>query len=488
MDLLDSYLFYIIYNDVSFFMKLPIINIPVRFPKWVFSWVLLVCDSFMGFITFYFVTKSRFIVSGDSSYDIALIYLTIQFFWCVLFYLNRLYLGEYTISRISELVRLVRIVGLVIGFCIISEAIGIIPVLIKPMVILKYGFLISFFTCCNRILLRSIQKWLLEKGFGRENTVIVGANERGKKAAQFFHDHQAQGFNILGFIHLDGEPNDFVDGTVVLSHFNDIKNIIQKENISDVVLALNDSQRLSLFPIIQKLDPLPVTVKIIPDLYEVISGIARTQQISGLPLIDINLKLNTNYLRIYKPVFDFFFSLFSFIGTLPLWIIITFLIKVDSRGPILYKQKRVGKHNTTFNAIKFRSMIKEAEKQTGPVWAEKDDPRITKVGRFLRRFRLDELPQLLNVLKGEMSLVGPRPERPYFVEKLIEEYPFYMRRSKIRPGITGWAQIKHRYDEYLEDVREKLRYDFYYIENMGLWLDLKIIIRTVRVMLSGKGR
>ncbi len=399
-------------------MKLPINNIPVRFPKWVFSWILLFFDSFMGFIVFYSVTEPRFTLSGDSSYNIELIYVTIQIFWCVLFYLNRLYLGEYTISRISELVRLVRIVGLVIGFYIISQSVGLIPELISPMIIMKYGFLLSFFTCCNRIFLRSIQKWLLEIGFGRENTVIVGANERGKKAVQFFRDHQTQGFNILGFIHFDGEPNDFVDGTKVLSHFNDIKNIIQKENISDVVLALNDSQRSSLFPIVQKLDPLPVTVKIIPDLYEVISGIARTQQISGLPLIDITLNLNTDYIRIYKPVFDFFFSLISIIGSIPLWIIISILIKVDSRGPILYKQKRVGKNNTIFNAIKFRSMVKEAEKQTGPMWAEKDDPRITIVGRFLRRFRLDELPQLLNVLKGHMSLVGPRPERPFFCGKI----------------------------------------------------------------------
>ena len=226
-------------------MKLPINNIPVRFPKWVFSWVLLFFDSFMGFIVFYSVTEPRFTLSGDSSYNIELIYVTIQIFWCVLFYLNRLYLGEYTISRISELVRLVRIVGLVIGFYIISQSVGLIPELISPMIVMKYGFLLSFFTCCNRIFLRSIQKWLLEIGFGRENTVIVGANERGKKAVQFFRGHQAQGFNILGFIHFDGEPNDFVDGTKVLSHFNDIENIIQKENISDVVLALNDGQRSS---------------------------------------------------------------------------------------------------------------------------------------------------------------------------------------------------------------------------------------------------
>jgi lipopolysaccharide/colanic/teichoic acid biosynthesis glycosyltransferase len=133
-------------------------------------------------------------------------------------------------------------------------------------------------------------------------------------------------------------------------------------------------------------------------------------------------------------------------------------------------------------------MVKDAEKQTGPVWSNKKDSRITNAGKILRRFRLDELPQLINVLKGEMSIIGPRPERPFFVEQLIKEYPFYIRRSKVRPGITGWAQIKHPYDEKLEDVREKLRYDFYYIENVDIWLDIKIILATFWVMVSGKGR
>ena len=133
-------------------------------------------------------------------------------------------------------------------------------------------------------------------------------------------------------------------------------------------------------------------------------------------------------------------------------------------------------------------MISDAEKDTGPVWAGKNDARNTRVGAWLRRFRLDEFPQLLNVLKGEMSLVGPRPERPFFVEKLEKEYPLYSRRLKIRPGITGWAQIKHSYDERIEDVREKLKYDFYYIENVDIWLDIKILLTTIGVIVSGKGR
>ena len=199
-----------------------------------------------------------------------------------------------------------------------------------------------------------------------------------------------------------------------------------------------------------------------------------------------------NYKLIYltgiKRFMDLVLSVLFFVTGLPFYIIFGLLIKLDSKGPVLFKQIRAGLQNSSFLLYKFRSMGFHAEADTGPIWTAQNDPRITKVGQFLRRFRFDEFPQLLNVLKGEMSLVGPRPERPFFVEKLKQEYPFYMRRLKVRPGITGWAQIKHPYDEQLEDVREKLRYDFYYIENVSLWLDLKIIIRTVRVMLSGKGR
>jgi lipopolysaccharide/colanic/teichoic acid biosynthesis glycosyltransferase len=172
----------------------------------------------------------------------------------------------------------------------------------------------------------------------------------------------------------------------------------------------------------------------------------------------------------------------------PLWLIITAIIKFDSKGPVFYKQERVGKNHELFFIYKFRTMVANAEEITGPVWAKESDPRITRMGRILRRFRLDELPQLLMVINGGMSLIGPRPERPYFVEKLVKEFPFYYRRHKIRPGITGWAQIKHPYDQDIKDVRQKLKYDFYYIENLSFSLDFKILLSTVWVMISGKGR
>jgi exopolysaccharide biosynthesis polyprenyl glycosylphosphotransferase len=188
-----------------------------------------------------------------------------------------------------------------------------------------------------------------------------------------------------------------------------------------------------------------------------------------------------------KRALDLLFSFFALLITLPVTSVIAALIKIESEGPIIFKQKRTGQNGKEFNVYKFRSMVNDAEKLSGPVWSTKDDPRITKIGKFIRKVRIDEIPQMLDVLKGEMSLVGPRPERPYFVEKLSKEIPLYKRRLKVRPGVTGWAQVKHKYDETLEDVNTKLRYDLFYIENMSLRMDFKILFRTIFVVLFGKG-
>jgi len=168
-------------------------------------------------------------------------------------------------------------------------------------------------------------------------------------------------------------------------------------------------------------------------------------------------------------------------------LITAILIKLDSPGPVFYRQERMGLHGKIFRIVKFRTMYVDAEKNTGPVWSTKDDPRVTRIGKYVRKFRLDEIPQAYNVLKGDMSFVGPRPERPFFVEKLSKEIPLYKRRLKVRPGITGWAQVKHKYDESIEDVKVKLRYDLFYIENMSLRMDFKIIFRTIFVVFFGKG-
>ena len=231
-----------------------------------------------------------------------------------------------------------------------------------------------------------------------------------------------------------------------------------------------------------------VSMKIIPDLYDIISGQARTNEIYGFPLIEIMPEIMQPWERTIKRAIDIVVSsLILFLG-LPVWLLVALAIKLDSHGPIFYTQERMGKDGKRFKIAKFRSMNHDAEAESGPTWAGKQDPRVTRVGKYLRKARLDEIPQLINVLDGDMSLVGPRPERPYFVEQLSREIPLYMRRLKVRPGITGWAQVKHKYDESVDDVRKKVQYDLFYIENMSLRMDLKILFRTISVVLLGKGR
>jgi len=188
-----------------------------------------------------------------------------------------------------------------------------------------------------------------------------------------------------------------------------------------------------------------------------------------------------------KRICDVTFSSLMLIALAPLMLITAILIKLDSKGPVIFSQTRVGEHEKEFQVFKFRSMKQDAEAATGPVWANADDNRVTRLGKFIRKTRIDELPQLINVIKGDMSFVGPRPERPYFVEQLKKEIPYFEMRTVVKPGLTGWTQIKYAYGATVEDAIEKLQYDIYYIKHMSLFFDLMIILGTIKVVLTGQG-
>ena len=266
-----------------------------------------------------------------------------------------------------------------------------------------------------------------------------------------------------------------------------MQDYINEYKVKEVIISLDKHQEDVVIDIINRCQDTSVFLKIVPDLYEIISGQARTAQIYGFPLINIMPQLMPEWEMKVKRIIDYTFAILIFLISLPITIIISIAIKMESKGPIFYKQERSGLNGKPFKVYKFRSMVQDAEKGTGPMWSTKGDSRITKVGKFIRKVRIDEIPQVINILRGEMSLVGPRPERPFFVEKLSKEIPLYKRRLAVRPGLTGWAQVKHKYDETIEDVKMKLKYDLFYIENMSLRMDFKIIFRTVFVVLFGKG-
>ena len=345
-----------------------------------------------------------------------------------------------------------------------------------------------FLVCVGggRLFIRSLQRYLLLRGIGRRNTIIIGYNERAKEVCEQVTRAKALGLDVVGFVTLDEE--NFSDSeNQIIGSINEIEKLVNEYDVREVIIALDKHEHEQMLEVIAKCDFNDLTIKIVPDLYEIISGQARTNQLYGIPLIEVNPQLMPVWERKVKRLMDILVSLIILIITFPIILIVALAIKLDSKGPVFYKQIRVGKDGKEFKIYKFRSMIKDAEKYTGPVWSKKDDPRITRVGRIIRKFRLDEIPQFINVLRGEMSLVGPRPERPYFVEQLSKEIPLYKRRLKVKPGITGWAQVKHKYDESIEDVKKKVQYDLFYIENISLRMDLKILFRTIFVVLFGKG-
>ena len=462
-------------------------HLRIRLPKWLTSWVIFLVDLIPAFIAYWFILITG---SGLTGLSILVYFALMESFWGVLFLSMNLYNPEPTSSRFIEIQRLVLVTFTVLVLLIFFDAINYLAWPINPQITLKFWFTFTFGTLLFRMLFRTFQKYLLRKGIGRNKTVIVGMNSRGLETASQIEEHGNLGYDIIGFVQAidDKNPKNIENGIPLLGKESQLKEIILNNQVSNVVLALEKLEHNRMMEVITQANGSPVSIKIVPDMYEVISGLARTEQIYGIPLIQVNPNLNTLYNRYSKRVLDLLIAIPSFILISPFWGLISILIKLDSTGPVHYKQDRIGENHRKFTIRKFRSMKYDAEMETGPIWATESDPRITRVGGWLRRFRLDEIPQLLNVIKGEMSIIGPRPERPFFMEQLMQEFPFYYRRHKIRPGITGWAQIKQPYDRDINDVRKKLKYDFYYIENLSFSLDMKILASTAWVMLSGKGR
>ena len=412
-------------------------------------------------------------------------------YWLLIFTFVGMYRTWFAASRFDELSTLFKasFVGIFILFTVIfiDDYLHNVQSSSRILIFIYWGLLLIF-VGTGRLAIRGFQRRLLIKGIGRKCAIIVGYNPKAKEVYDQIAEHPALGLDVAAYVAVNPENvGQFYKGIEVLGTVDDIVTIVENTNSKEVIIALEKEDHELFVKVISKLEHEEVGLKIVPDLYEILSGQARTSQIYGMPLIDIMPELMPEWEKKLKRLMDVFTSLIILIISFPVIISAAIAIKLESRGPVFFKQQRSGMNGITFRIIKFRSMYEDAEKHTGPVWSSKDDPRVTRVGKIVRRVRIDELPQMINVLKGEMSIVGPRPERPFFVEKLSQEIPYYKRRLKVRPGITGWAQVKHKYDESVEDVKIKLRYDLFYIENMSLRMDFKIIMRTIFVVLFGQG-
>ncbi|MBD3318122.1 MAG: exopolysaccharide biosynthesis polyprenyl glycosylphosphotransferase [Chitinivibrionales bacterium] len=420
--------------------------------------------------------------------------------WIVLFFLTGLYRDWYKESRLDEFFVVSRTVlfGIFLLFLMISadELIafaktGSPPTLLsrtQVVTLFTYGGCMLFFATGIRFTMHTILGLLFSRGIGVSNVLIIGATVEGAALARDIDRYPHLGYTLRGFVDDDGRKKGAeVEGKEVLGTYSDLPHIIKRENISGIIISHVSTSANEILKIVNYCGEARVTVYMVPTLIDVITGHLKTHQLFGVPLMVLLQDHMPAWQAQIKRLMDIVVSSGILLLGAPLWLLTALAIKLTSKGPAVFRQERIGRNGKPFIMMKFRSMYQDAEKRTGPVWATEDDPRITPLGKFLRKTRLDEIPQFINVLKGEMSLVGPRPERAYFIEQLRKEIPWYVRRIKMKPGITGWAQVKHKYDETIEDVKQKVLYDLYYFENMSIGLDIKIIVRTLLVVFTGKG-
>jgi sugar transferase (PEP-CTERM system associated) len=320
-----------------------------------------------------------------------------------------------------------------------------------------------------------------------QKIMIIGSGPLAKDIAKEIVERVDTGFKVIGFITDDPERvGEKLVNPSIINDQSQILDIAIKERVDRIIVALEE--RRGKFPDAQLLEckMRGIAVEEGIEFYERLTGKLQVESLRPSFLIFSDGFKKSKLTMWTKRITESSLSLIGLLLLSPIILVISILIKIDSRGPVFYKQERVGEGGKIFKLLKFRSMVENAE-TNGPVWAEKDDKRVTRVGRWMRKWRIDEIPQMFNVLKGDMSFVGPRPERSFFVERLRKEIPFYDQRFSVKPGVTGWAQIKYRYGASKEDALEKLEYDLYYIKNLSPLYDLIIIFETIKVVLSGKG-
>jgi len=417
--------------------------------------------------------------------------LIIPLFWLTIYYITGFYKNIYRRSRLLEL-----------GQTIITSLSGVIVIffaLILDDFIQSYkNYYQLFFTLFGlhfsltyifRLILTTRTTHRIHNRKFGFNTLLIGSN---KKAEKVFTEMENQvrpaGNRFVGFIGTKDNDDSVLSRHIPkLGNVQELDDIIQEKNIEEVIIALETKEHERLSEILTVLENRQITIWGIPDLYDFLSGTVKMNGIYGSPLIKISNGLMSGWQENTKRLLDVLLSLVASALFLPVFIVLAIVIKITSRGPIIYKQERVGRFGKPFNIFKLRSMYMNAENGI-PALSSSNDERITRIGKFLRKTHLDEIPQFINVVKGDMSLVGPRPERKYYIEQIVKKAPHYTHLHKLRPGITSWGQVKYGYASNVDEMLERLPYDMLYLKNISLYIDFKILIYTLMVSVKGNGK
>jgi exopolysaccharide biosynthesis polyprenyl glycosylphosphotransferase len=428
-------------------------------------------------------------VEFDRKFYLALFF--IPAFWITIYYISGQYTNIYRKSRLLELGRTIMtcIVGVTIIFFLLLLN-DWIPDYRKyynlyfTLLGLHFGFTYLFRLILTTRTIHRIHKRVI--GF---NTLVIGAN---KKAVRLAEDMMTQtrpaGNKIIGFTTVnERESYPLEKYAPNLGSYKNLQKVINQYKVEEIIIAIESSEHKLLSEILTLLENRTHTVWGIPDLFDLLSNTAKTNTIFGTPLLKISNGLMPVWQENVKRLLDVVISIISVIVFFPVFIALAVGIKMSSKGPVMYKQERIGKFGKPFMIHKLRTMVSDAETNE-PLLSSSDDSRITPIGQFMRRTHLDEIPQFFNVIKGEMSLVGPRPERKYYIDQIAEVAPYVTHLQKLRPGITSWGQVKYGYASNVEQMVERLQYDMVYLKNISLYVDFKILIYTIMECVRGRGK